>query len=96
MAKGFIQVAGIDVNEATSPTPGSAPVKMIAAIANENGLPIYDLDVSQAFVQPPLKEEIFMHLPSGCDERFGKVVKLLRCQYGLKHAGREWHLLLVK
>lgn len=24
------------------------------------------------------------------------VVELRRCQYGLKHTGREWHLLLVK
>ena len=36
-----------------------------------------------------------MHLPPGCGELSGKVVKLLKCQYGLKQAGREWHLLLV-
>ena len=44
MAKGFSQVAGID--ETTSPTPVAAPVKMIAAVANEKGLPVYHLDVS--------------------------------------------------
>ena len=36
-----------------------------------------------------------MRLPPGGGELFGKVVKLLKCQYGLKQAGREWHLLLV-
>ena len=36
-----------------------------------------------------------MRLPPGCGELSGKVVKLLKCQYGLKQAGREWHLLLV-
>ena len=45
MAKGFSQVSGVDF-------------KMIAVIVNEKGLLIYHLDVSQAFVQAPLKEEI--------------------------------------
>ena len=36
-----------------------------------------------------------MRLPAGCGELSGKAVKLLKCQYGFKQAGREWHLLLV-
>ena len=36
-----------------------------------------------------------MRLPSGCGELSGKIVRFLKCQYGLKHAGREWHMLLV-
>ena len=68
---------------------------MIAAIANEKGLPVFHLDVSQAFLQALLEEEIYMRLPPGCGELSGKVVKLLKCQYGLKQAGRESHLLLV-
>ena len=95
VAKGFTQVQEVDYHERTSPTPASAPVKMIAAIANKKGLPVFHLDVSQAFVQAPLEEEIFLRLPPGCGKLSGKVVKLLKCQYGLKQAGREWHLLLV-
>ena len=63
MAKGFSQIANSDFYETTSPTPASAPVKMIAVIANEKGLPVFHLDVSQAFVQVSLQEEIFMRLP---------------------------------
>ena len=81
-----------EYHETKSPTPASAPVKMIAAIANEKSLPVFHLDVCQAFVQAPLEEEIYMRLPSGSSELSGKVVKLLKCQYT---AGREWHLLLV-
>ena len=36
-----------------------------------------------------------MCLPPGCGELSGKDVKLLKGQYALKQAGREWHLLLV-
>ena len=46
-------------------------------------------------MQAPLEEECYTHLPSPCGELSGKVVKLLKCQYGLKQAGREWHFLLV-
>ena len=73
VAKGFTQVQYVDYHETTSPTA----VEMIAAIANEKGLPVFHLDVSQAFVQAPLEEEICMRLPSGCGELSGKVVKLL-------------------
>ena len=89
VAKGFTQVQDVDYHETTSPTPASAPVKMIAAIANEKGLPVFPLDMSQVFVQAPLEEEIYTRLPPGCGELSGKVVKLLKCQYGLKQAGRE-------
>ena len=83
VAKGFTQVQDVGYHETTSPTPASAPVKMIAAIANEKGLPVFHLDVSQSFMQAPLEEEIYMRLPPGCGEFSGKVVKLLKCQYGL-------------
>ena len=96
VAKGFSQAAGVDYNETTTLTPAPAPVKIIAAVANEKGLPVYHLGVSPAFVQAPLKEEIFMRLPAGCGELSGKTVGLRKFQYGLKQAGKEWHILLVK
>ena len=95
VAKGFTQVQDVDYHETTSPTPASAPVKVIVAIANEKGLPVFHLDVSQAFVQAPLEEEICMRFPPACGELSDKVMKLLTCQYGLKQACREWHLLSV-
>jgi len=96
MTKGFSQVAVIDFNETASPTSASAAIKMIASIANEIGLPIYHLDVSQVFVQASVKGEFLMRLAPGCGEISGKIVKLLRCQYGFKQAGTQYHLLLGK
>ena len=63
VATGFTQMPNIDYHETTSPTPAAAPVKIIAVAANELGLPVFHLDVSQAFVQAPLDEEIHMRLP---------------------------------
>ena len=50
VAKGFTQMSNVDYHETTSPTPASAPVKNIAVDANELDLPVFHLDVSQAFV----------------------------------------------
>ena len=71
-------------------------MKTIALIANELGLTVFRLDVSQAIIQAPLEEEIYMRLPPGCGELSRRVVRLLKCQYGLKQGGSEWRLLLVK
>ena len=84
VAKGLTQVQDVDYHETTSPTPASAPVKMITAITNEKSLPVFHLDVSQAFVQASIEEEIYMQLPPSCSKLSGKVVKLLKYQYGLK------------
>lgn len=53
---------------------------MLATMANELGMRDFHLDVSQAFVQAPLEEVIYMHLPPGRGER----CKLLKYQYDLK------------
>ena len=96
VAKGFSQVTGVvDYNETTSPTPAAAPDKMIATVANEKGFHVYHPDVSQAFVQASVKEEIFRSLPSGCDPLSGKVVRLLKCQYGLNQSSGKWNMCLV-
>ena len=89
VAKGFSLVAGVDYNEITSPTPAATSVKITAAVTNEKGLLVYHLDVAQAFVQAPLREEIFIRLPPGCGDPSGEIVRLLKCQYGLKQAGGE-------
>ena len=88
-------MAGVDYNKTTSSTPAAAPVKMIVAVDNQKGLPVYHLNVSQAFVQAPLKEESYMRLPPGCGGLSGKNVRLQKCQYGLKQAGREWQLFFA-
>ena len=79
--EGFQSSGRHRLHQKTSPTPAVAPIKMIAAVANEKHLLAYHLEVSQAFTQAPLKEEI---LPSGWVGLSGKVARLLKSQHDLK------------
>ena len=96
VAKEFTQMPNVDYHETTSSAPASALVNIITFAANKLGLPVFHLDVSQAFVQAPLEDEIYMRTLPRCGELSGKIVRLLKRQYDLKQAGREWHLLLKR
>ena len=67
-------------------------LRLIYALAIENDLILRQLDVSTAFLNGDIEEEIFMEQP----EKFikkgfeNKVCKLNKAIYGLKQAGRQW------
>ena len=96
VATGFSQVQDVDYFQTFAPTPSSASIKILAAVANEQDLKIFNLDVAQAFVRAKLDAEIYMKLPDGCGDMSGKIVRLNRSLYGLKQGGRQWAGLLVE
>lgn len=51
---------------------------------------VHQVDVDSAFLNTPLKEEIFMRLPWESN-----LVRLRKALYGIKQAGREWYKLLT-
>ena len=53
-------------------------------------------DAEQAFVQSDLDEVVYIRLPPGCGALSGKVMRLRRSLYGLKHASRTWNYHFVK
>ena len=72
VAKGFSQVQDVDYFQTFAPTPSSASIKTLAAVANEQGLKIFYLEVAQAFVRAKLDAEIYINYPMGvvtCQER---------------------------
>ncbi|CAI7901443.1 unnamed protein product [Closterium sp. NIES-54] len=52
------------------------------------------MDVTTAFLNGVLEEEIFMAQPEGFDDGSGRVLRLKKALYGLKHAPRQWYLKL--
>ena len=89
VARGCGQREGIDFFETFASTPTASCIRLLGAIACELGLDLCHFDAELAFVQSNLDEDAFMRLPRGCGETSGKVVRLNRSLYGLKHASRS-------
>ncbi|CAI7759892.1 unnamed protein product, partial [Closterium sp. NIES-53] len=59
-----------------------------------NGWVVKQMDVTTAFLNVVIEEEIFMAQPEGFDDGSGIVLKLKKTIYGLKQAPRQWYLKL--
>ena len=67
-------------------------VRTVVALAAQQGLKLHQMDVTCAFLNGELEEEIYMKQPEGFEVK-GKehlVCKLRRSIYGLKQSPRCW------
>lgn len=94
VAKGCSQRYGIDYEETYSPVVRYATIRMILAMAAEYELYVHQLDVSTAYLNGDLDEDIYMRQPEIYDDKSGYVLKLKKSLYGLKQAGRVWNTKL--
>jgi len=68
----------------------------IISIATAKGWFLYQMDVSNAFLQGNLYEEIYMQTPQGFHKQGElKVCRLMKSLYGLKHASKQWNINLT-
>ena len=95
VAKGFKQVKGIDYEEVFAPTYRMATIRLVCALAAHYGLTLYSLDVTAAFLNGDLEEDVYMKQPEGFEVGGPEwVCKLQKAIYGLKQAARQWNLKL--
>ncbi|MBW0468233.1 hypothetical protein O181_007948 [Austropuccinia psidii MF-1] len=95
-AQGFSQKHGVDYNDTFSPTCKFSSLQCLLAIAAHRNLEIHHLDALAAFLNPTLKEEIYMKIPNFLVAHFsGKVWQLTKPLYGLKQSSRYWYLELA-
>ncbi|GJR06293.1 retrovirus-related pol polyprotein from transposon TNT 1-94 [Tanacetum coccineum] len=93
VAKGYAQEEGIDFEESFAPVARLEAVRIFVAHAAHKSFPIYQMDVKTAFLNGPLKEEVYVAQPEGfVDPDHPEKVYLLRKDlYGLKQAPRAWY-----
>ena len=92
VAKGYSQRPGFDFTETFAPTVRYSAVRTILALAGLEDMEIHSLDISHAYLNGVLEEEIYMQLPEGFEDlgNPGDVLLLLKATYGLRQAGRVW------
>lgn len=98
VAQGYSQRPGLDYDETFSPVVRSESVRMMIALAAKMNLQLHQMDVTTAFLNGELSEEVYMKQPEGFEQegKEGHVCKLNRSIYGLKQSPRCWNVALDK
>ncbi|CAM9888938.1 unnamed protein product, partial [Sphacelaria rigidula] len=96
VARGFGQRFAVDYFETFAITPSMASIKLVMAVAVQEEWPLYQFDVTQAFVQAEMDADVYMRLPEGCSVWTYVTVKLEKSIHGVKQAGRQWSRLLCQ
>ncbi|CAI7801953.1 unnamed protein product [Closterium sp. NIES-53] len=88
VAKGFMQKEKQDFNEIFAPTAKPPTLRVLLADAAFSGKFIIQMDISTAFLNGILEEDVYMTQPPRYEDGTGRVCKLKKSIYGLKQAPR--------
>lgn len=91
VAKGFTQKEGLDYTETYSPVLRYSTLRLLFALSVKLNLKITHLDVTTAFLNGYLNENVYMHVPPNLDCKENCILKLKRAIYGLKQSARAWN-----
>jgi hypothetical protein len=65
VAKGYSQVEGLDFGETYAPVARLESIHILLAYATYHGFKLYQMDVKSAFLNGPMKEEVYVEQPPG-------------------------------
>nr|GEW22065.1 hypothetical protein [Tanacetum cinerariifolium] len=90
VAKGYAQEEGIDFEESFAQVARLEAVRIFVAYDAHKSFPIYQMDVKTAFLNGPLKEEVYVAQPDGFidPDHPDKVYQFMKALYRLKQAPR--------
>ena len=87
---------GVDFDDAFAPVARMESVRLLLALAAQEGWRDHHMDIKLAFLNSDLKEEVYVHQPPGFAilGTEGKVLRLHKALYGLRQAPRAWNAKL--
>nr|GEW78291.1 hypothetical protein [Tanacetum cinerariifolium] len=93
-----LQEEGIDFEESFTPVARLEVVRIFIEYAAHKSFLIFQMDVKTAFLNGPLKEEVYVIQPEGFvdPDHPEKVYRLKKALYGLKQAPKAWYDELSK
>jgi hypothetical protein len=93
VAKGYSQLESLYFDETYAPVARLESIRILLAYATYHGFKLYQMDVKSAFLNGPIKEEVYVDQPPGFEdsEYPNHVYKLSKALYGLKQAPRAWY-----
>lgn len=94
VAKGFMQKAGVDYDDVSTPASSHVTLRLLLSIAAQKTYDVHQLDVKTAFLNGELDEEVYPEPPEGATDVQGRVWRLKKALYGLKQAAQAWHMKL--
>ncbi|GJY73521.1 zinc finger, CCHC-type containing protein [Tanacetum coccineum] len=91
--QGFRQKSRINYFDTYALVTRISTIIPLIALASIHNLIIHQMDVKTVFLNGELNEEVYMNQPQGFIMlgNENKVCKLIKSQYGLKHAPKQWH-----
>ncbi|KAF0917106.1 hypothetical protein E2562_016912 [Oryza meyeriana var. granulata] len=96
VAKGYVQQPSVDFDEVFAPVARIESVRLLLALAAQEGWPVHHMDVKSAFLNGELIEEVYVRQPPGFAVvgHEDKVLRLDKALYGLRQAPRAWNAKL--
>jgi hypothetical protein len=94
VSKGYSQVEGLDFDETYAPIARLESIRISLAYATYHGIKLYQMVVKSAFLNGPIKEEVYVEQPPSFEdfEYPSHVYKISKSLYVLKQAPRAWYV----
>ena len=96
VAQGYTQKYGTDYDETFCLVVRQESLRVLLALSVQYGLKLHQIDVTTAFLNGNLEEEVYMAQPEGFTSKGNEhlVCKLRKSIYGLKQSPRCWNTAL--
>jgi hypothetical protein len=90
VVKGYAQQQGGDFDEVFAPMVRQEEVRLLLALAADEGWQVHHMDVKTTFLNGDLQEEVYVQQPLGFIQpgQEHKILKLSKSLYGLHQAPR--------